>query len=477
MKQLVRLGLGLALIFLAVPGGTAKGPVGAIVAVVSLDDQGKPWRQGLGVVVGKEGKVLTSASILAQSRGGLIITDGGGLHLIKRIAQIDALQDLAFLEVEAQGLEAAPLGNPGSLRAGDKVTIGSRQGKQSLLKEAQVSGTYPVSPRLILLKIQPPDLEKLPGAPVFNPRGEVVGLLHSFSSQTTPPSAGGLLFFLALDQGGWPKTGKAEEGQQKVPDFSPGEPKNEPWVFFWQGVAAGLKQQWTKARDRFTLALVTPHRLPEASYGRGVARYHLGDYPGAVQDLEEAARGVPGYAMAFLWLGRSWERQGNRQQAQEAYQQAVAADSNLGEAWFQLGLMAYKEGRLPQAREFLQKAQGDFPQTAERWWYLGNIFLVQDRRQEALEAFQQAVRLDPGLSQAYLEAGKLLLNLGRPKEAAQILSQGVQQRPQDSLFHFYLAVAYLSSWNNARAWEEYFTLQRLNPELAARLIPMLERAR
>jgi predicted Zn-dependent protease len=78
---------------------------------------------------------------------------------------------------------------------------------------------------------------------------------------------------------------------------------------------------------------------------------------------------------------------------------------------------------------------------------------------------------------AYLEVGKLLLDLGRPKEAAQILSQAVQRQPQNSLFHYYLVLAYLNSWNNAQAWEEYFTLQRLNPDLAARLAPLLERAR
>ncbi|MEW6387768.1 MAG: tetratricopeptide repeat protein [Thermodesulfobacteriota bacterium] len=477
MKQLIVLGLSLALIFLAALGGAAQGPAGAVVAVVSLDDQGQPRRQGLGVVIGKEGQVLTSASLLAQSRGGLIITTGGGLHLIKQVSRLDALQDLALLEVEAPGLAAAPLGNPGSLRAGDKVVIGSRQGKESLLKEARVSGLYPMSPRLVLLKIQPPDLEKLPGAPVFNERGEVVGLLHAFSRQPSAPEAGAFLFFLARDRGWWPEHGKVKEGRQTEPEPFSGDSQTEPWSHFWQGVAASLERQWPKAKEQFTLALAPPGRLPEASYGRGVARYHLKDYPGAVQDLEEAARGLPGYAMAFLWLGRSWERQGRRRSAQKAYQQAVAAAPNLSEAWFQLGLMAYQEGQLPQAQENFKKAQGNFPQAAERWWYLGNIALVQDRPEEALEAFQRAIASDAGLIQAYLEAGKLLLTLGRSQEAAQVLGQAVQRNPRDSLLHFYLALAHLSSWNNAGAWEEYFTLQKLNPELAARLVPLLERSR
>ena len=61
---LVCLSLGCVWLFLLVSGGIAKEPAEALVSVVSLDEQGNPWRQGMGILVGREGSVLTSASIM-----------------------------------------------------------------------------------------------------------------------------------------------------------------------------------------------------------------------------------------------------------------------------------------------------------------------------------------------------------------------------------------------------------------------------
>jgi hypothetical protein len=36
----------------------------ALVSVVTLDGQGNSWHQGLSILVGREGRVLTSASIM-----------------------------------------------------------------------------------------------------------------------------------------------------------------------------------------------------------------------------------------------------------------------------------------------------------------------------------------------------------------------------------------------------------------------------
>ena len=79
---LVCLSLGCVWLFLLVSGGIAKEPAEALVSVVSLDEQGNPWRQGMGILVGREGSVLTSASIMADCRSGVVKTADGALHII-----------------------------------------------------------------------------------------------------------------------------------------------------------------------------------------------------------------------------------------------------------------------------------------------------------------------------------------------------------------------------------------------------------
>jgi tetratricopeptide (TPR) repeat protein len=241
-------------------------------------------------------------------------------------------------------------------------------------------------------------------------------------------------------------------------------------------VAASLRQDWHSAQDRFTAALSCPEKLPEAYFGRGVARFHLGEYGGAVPDFQEATRRLPRYALAFLYLGQVGERQGQVEQAKEAYRQAVAADPNLSEAWFRLGVLLYQLGSLGEAQECLQKAGEPFPQMAQRWWYLGGIAQAQDRWQEALEALNQAIKADPAFFPAYLEEGKLLVrDLGRPKEAIPLLKEAVRLDPRHAMARYYLALAHLMSWNPAGAWEQYFVLQDLAPELAASLAAAMEK--
>ena len=93
-----------------------------------------------------------------------------------------------------------------------------------------------------------------------------------------------------------------------------------------------------------------------------------------------------------------------------------------------------------------------------------------------MEAFNQAIKSDPGFFQAYLDGGRLLLeDLGQPNEAAVLLKEAVRLKPGQGLPRYYLALAYLTSWNRAGAWEQYFALRDISPELAANLARTLER--
>jgi hypothetical protein len=65
--------------------------------------------------------------------------------------------------------------------------------------------------------------------------------------------------------------------------------------------------------------------------------------------------------------------------------------------------------------------------------------------------------------------------LGEPKEAEVFLKEAVRLKPGQAIPHYYLALAYLSSWNRAGAWEQYFAIRDLSPELAASLAVLLER--
>jgi tetratricopeptide (TPR) repeat protein len=137
--------------------------------------------------------------------------------------------------------------------------------------------------------------------------------------------------------------------------------------------------------------------------------------------------------------------------------------------------LAYKEGDLGKAKECLERAKADASQTARSCWYLGNIAAREKRPEDALEAYHQAIKSDPGFFQAYLEGGRLLLEeLGQPEEAVMLLQNAVRLKPGQALPRYYLSLAHLMSFNQGAAWEQYFVLQEMAPDLAMSLAHALE---
>jgi tetratricopeptide (TPR) repeat protein len=448
--------------------------VASLVSVVGLNELGNPELQGLGVVVGREGQVLTSASLFPANRGGVVKTAAGTLYIVRSLLHCDPLQDLAIVQIEPNGLAPVQVSNTWRPQLLEKVWIPVKGGNGFRLQEAEVSGVFPLSPRLSFLKLNASTPERTPGSPIFNHRGELLGMLHSFSGST---GRLGLQLYLARDKTQLPLKYSGKDHQAGTDNPSGNSDNKKEYLFFWEGVAASIRQTWQEAKEKFSAALNLSGNLPEAYYGRGVARYHLGDLSGAVKDLEEASRLLSGYALAYLWLGKAWEQRGNRQEAKGAYERAIAAAPELSEAWFHLGELAYQEGYLGKAKEYLDKATDDFPQAASRWWYLGNIARTQNQEQKALEAFRRAIDLEPGFFQAHLDGGSLLLNLGRTQEAARLLTQAVSLEPRNPLARYYLGLTHIISWNLKEAWEQYFALQEINPDLATSLAVALERRR
>jgi tetratricopeptide (TPR) repeat protein len=468
------LSLSFALIFWLVSSGIAATPAESLVTVISLDEQGNPWRQGMGLVVGREGSVLTSASIMADSRAGVVKTADGVLHMITKISRWDSLQDVALVQIEPEGSKIVAAGTATRLQPPEKVWVGIRPKEALQLREAELTHALAFSPRLTLLKLKPDKLETEPGSPILNRRGELVGMYHAFTGDPNKSETYGL--YLARQSEHFLPKNEAKKEAVNWPE-EPLKRFDAPGIKdFWEGVILSLRRDWPETQKKFTAAINQPGVLPEAFFGRGVARYHLGDCMGAEKDLEEATRRLSGYALAFLWLGKARERQGKAAAAARDYDQAAKLSPDLIEAWFHRGELAYKGGELAQAKDCLEKAKDDPAQGAKSWWYLGNIALKENRTQEGVEAFNQAVKADPEFFQAYLDGGRLLLeDLGQPTEAAVLLKEAVRLKPGQGLPHYYLALAYLTSWNRAGAWEQYFALRDISPDLAANLARTLER--
>ncbi|MHB9074089.1 MAG: tetratricopeptide repeat-containing S1 family peptidase [Desulfobaccales bacterium] len=486
MKILTPVQAGLIWLCLAnLAGAAVESPaLETVVTVVTLNEHGEPRDTALGVIVRQDGLILTSAAIFQPGQPLLVKTSHGAIYWSQNLLHSDSLQDLAVLKIEATGLKAAPLQASRRSPGEEKICYPIKEGNKLTLREGNLVGSLPLSPRLNLLKLTPFNPGGIRGTPVFNRQGEVVGMMHLRGDQSVgshgEPTA--LNYFLSCDRTLVPiplgaassKGTKPEAGSRG--DLSGENPVNALLMAFWDGVAATTGNNWELAQKKFSIAIAPPAQLPEAFYGRGVSRFHLRNYRGATEDLLEAARRLSGYALAFFWLGKTWQQRGDQEAADAAYKQSVELAPDLHEAWFYLGEIAYQRGDQDKAQECFEKAEGDLPQAAMRAWYLGNIARNRQRLPEALAAFKEAVQVDPKFFPGYLEGGKLLLlDLGQSKEAVDWLSQADSLKPQDAEVKYLLALAYHLSWNAAGAWKQYYELEKIRPDLAGQLAAILEK--
>jgi serine protease Do len=131
-----------------------------------------------GIVIGSDGEILTNAHAVADVERA-IVRLADGRQFSGKVVGIDKTTDVALLKIDAHGLPAASIGSSASLAAGEwVVAIGSPFGLDNSATAGIVSAARRFLPGSAVPLIQT-DVAINPGSsggPLFNLRGEVVGI-------------------------------------------------------------------------------------------------------------------------------------------------------------------------------------------------------------------------------------------------------------------------------------------------------------
>ena len=155
---------------------------------------------GSGFIVSHDGYILTNAHVLADADEVVVrLTDRREFKA--KVLGADKRTDVALIKIEAAGLPAAKLGDPAKLRVGEwVVAIGSPFGLENTVTAGIVSAKGRALPQDNYVPFIQTDAAVNPGnsgGPLFNMRGEVVGI----NSQIYSRSGGymGLSFAIPID--------------------------------------------------------------------------------------------------------------------------------------------------------------------------------------------------------------------------------------------------------------------------------------
>lgn len=146
-----------------------------------------PQSLGSGFVLWADGYVLTNRHVVRGARE-VIVKLSDRRQLAAKVVGTDERSDLALLKIEASGLPAVKLGDPGKLRVGEWVlAIGSPFGFDHSVTAGIVSAKGRALPNENYVPFLQTDVAINPGnsgGPLFNVAGEVVGINSQIFSQT-----------------------------------------------------------------------------------------------------------------------------------------------------------------------------------------------------------------------------------------------------------------------------------------------------
>jgi serine protease Do len=181
-------------------------------------------RQGMGsgFVVDANGVILTNAHVV-EGADEVRVRLADRREFKGKIAGLDHLTDIAVVKIDAKALPTVKLGDPSKSRVGEwVVAIGSPFGFDNTVTAGIISGTSRSLPEGSYVPFIQTDAAVNPGnsgGPLFNMRGEVIGINSAIYSRTGGYM--GLAFAIPIDvaksvEEQLLKTGKVERGRLGV---------------------------------------------------------------------------------------------------------------------------------------------------------------------------------------------------------------------------------------------------------------------
>jgi hypothetical protein len=142
-------------------------------AIVSIRT---PVGLGTGFLVRADGWVVTNLHVIADADEAIVTLSNKKSYPVLEVVNASAKHDLALLRIKLQGSPVLKLGHSEDVRAGDAVVaIGHPLGLEDTVSNGLVSAVREVGD-LTALQISAPIAPGSSGGPLFNDRGEVIGV-------------------------------------------------------------------------------------------------------------------------------------------------------------------------------------------------------------------------------------------------------------------------------------------------------------
>lgn len=329
-----------------------------VVAIATYDSQGEALMTGSGFFL-RPGQVITNLHVIRGAQRCEIKTlDGKGkVFPVAGLLAVDEEGDLALMSVEmppdsSWRLRASELAQVLPDEGEQIVVIGNPLKLEGSVTDGIVSAVREVPNVGKIIQITAPISHGNSGSPVFNMKGQVVGVV-------TVKVTNGQNINLAI-------------GAARVEQLRPG--KLRP--------IAGLP-----AKERLSDSA-------ESSYRTGLDSLWLGNYDNAIGYFETAANRNPRRADAWVQVGYCKVKLGKNEEGIRAYQHALTLKPDSEEIHNKLGDAYYYAGRMREAIASYTRAAALRPDNADAHYNLAVAYFESGNESLALTEARLLRQLD-----------------------------------------------------------------------------------
>jgi tetratricopeptide (TPR) repeat protein len=330
----------------------------AIVAIVTYDASGVALTTGSGFFL-RPGQVVTNLHVIRGARRCEVKTlDGKGrIYQVAGLLDVDEEGDLALLSVEVPNGRARTSQLATLLpEEGEKIfVIGNPLKLEGSVSDGIVSAVRELPNIGKIIQITAPISHGNSGSPVFNLKGQVVGVV----------------------------TVKVTNGQN-----------------INLAIGAARVRQLQAGKRRLLAELTTRDKIGDPSeslYKNGLDSLWLGNFDNALGYFENAVNKNPARADAWVQVGYCRVKQGKNDEAIEAYHHAVLLMPDSDEVRNRLGDAYYYSGRLMEAIAAYKEAVRLRPQSAEGYYNLALAYFENGNEHQGLIAARALKQLDERL--------------------------------------------------------------------------------
>jgi S1-C subfamily serine protease len=334
----------------------------SVVAIATYDATGEALMTGSGFFLAP-GQVVTNLHVIrGASRAEIKTLDGKGkVYPVSGAVAIDEEGDLALLSIDMplDRVRSTELARDLPDEGEQIFVIGNPLKLEGSVSDGIVSAVREVPNSYRIIQITAPISHGNSGSPVFNLRGEVLGVV----------------------------TVKVTNGQN---------------INLAIAAARVAQLRAGKLQPLPELVLKSKGDVAESSYRNGLDSLWLGNYDSAVGYFENAVNKNPKRADAWVQVGYCKVKQGKSQEAIRAYQQALQLAPEDAGIHNKLGDAYYYAGRLREAIESYTTAKQLQPNNAETFYNLAIAYSESGNPTMAAAEARTLQKLDQKLYDKYL---------------------------------------------------------------------------